>query len=175
MNESWLCRLRVRKRLCNPLTRPASRDTLSPKGARVVVLIPCCEVGAVHRQLRHGRRRGQRKGLEPGDLSGHHAQASPVCCRLGLLGPAGSTQLAGATESGLGGLTHTRDAHLKVCASPVSRADLKVRASRDSPGTWPYAPTFRARSTLRSPAAHDSPRGSDRAAEPPLPLCPAAA
>src|SRR5262249_33027018 len=80
VKESWLCRLLVRKRLCNPLTRPASRATLPQKardvglvscfeaGAHssvsgtastllVVVLIPCFEVGAVHRQLRSGRRR----------------------------------------------------------------------------------------------------------------------
>ena len=34
-----------------PLTRPASRDTLSPKGARAVILIPRFGVGAVRCQL----------------------------------------------------------------------------------------------------------------------------
>ena len=40
-----------RKWCCNPLTRPASRDTLSPKEARAVVMISCFGVDAVRCQL----------------------------------------------------------------------------------------------------------------------------
>ena len=53
----------------------------------------------------------------------------PCPSALGLLGPAGSTQPAGATESGLGGMAHTFP--LQAGAFPAvgaSLADLKVSA-----------------------------------------------
>jgi hypothetical protein len=52
----------------DPLTRPASRDTLSPKGARAVVLISCFAGDAVHSPLCAGMRRLDNHGPALGGL-----------------------------------------------------------------------------------------------------------